>query len=187
MAPLVPDRTALLIVDVQTGLFRSEAPPFAAGEVLDHINELCSRARQAGALVIFFQHDGTGEDGVEPGSQGWQLDSRLHVANTDRVLRKTACDAFYKTELEHLLRGAGVETVILAGYATDFCIDATLRNATSRDFEVIVAADAHTTNDGPVIKAEQARRHFNWAWENCTSRKPVRVAPSHTIEFEPRH
>jgi nicotinamidase-related amidase len=184
MEPLIPDRTALLIVDVQIGLFQSEPPPFAAAEVINNINELASKARQAGALVVFFQHDGSPEDGIEPESQGWQLDPRLRVASTDHVLRKAACDAFYRTELKHLLSGAGVETVVLAGYATDFCIDATVRNATSRDLNVIVAADAHTTQDGPVIKAEQARRHFNWAWENCTSRKPVHVTPSRAIQFE---
>ncbi len=183
MAPLVPARTALLIIDVQTGLFQSATPPFAAEEVLTNINQLTSRAREAGGLIVFFQHDGSTDDGIEPGSAGWHLDPRLAVSPTDRALRKTACDAFYQTELENLLRANAIETTVVAGYATDFCIDATVRNATSRDFNVIVVADAHTTNDGPVIRAEQARQHFNWAWENCTARKPVRVAPSREIRF----
>ena len=166
---------AVLVIDVQQGLFNTDPPPYRASEVLQSINELTTKARKAGVPVIMVQHDGNIEDGVEPFSPGWQLHSDLLQTNEDWRLRKTTCDAFFETELENRLRGQGIRRLVLAGYATDFCIDSTLRNAVSKGFEVVIAADAHTTHDSSVLAAKQVCAHHNWAWANCTTKHPVSV------------
>ena len=118
-----------------------------------------------------------------PFTEGWKLHPAVEVFPGDLVIHKTKCDAFYGTTLEAELRARGITTLVLAGYATDFCVDATLRNAASKDFSIVVVADAHTTNDNPVLKAEQVRQHHNWAWANCITRKGVTVLQTSEVRF----
>ena len=184
MKPSVPDHAAVLVIDVQTGLFCTEPAPFEAEAVVARINMVTAKARRAGALVIFIQHDGEpgGED-VVPFTEGWKLHPKLEVHPGDPVIRKTTGDAFYGSTLEAELRSRGITTVLLAGYATDFCVDATLRSAASKDFAVIVVADAHTTSDNPVLKADVVRQHHNWAWANAITKKGVTVLKASEVRF----
>jgi nicotinamidase-related amidase len=185
MNPIIPAQTAVLVIDVQTGLFCADPAPFEAEAVVARINAVTARARQAGAPVIFIQHDGEpgGED-VVPFTEGWKLHPKLEVRPGELVIRKTTCDAFYGTPLEAELRSRGVTTLVLMGYATDFCVDATLRSAASKDFGVIVVADAHTTSDNPVLKTELVRRHHNWAWANAITKKGVSVINASEVRFD---
>jgi nicotinamidase-related amidase len=185
MNPIIPAQTAVLVFDVQTGLFCANPAPFEAEAVMARINAVTARARQAGAPVIFIQHDGEpeGED-VVPFTEGWKLHPKLEVHAGDLVIRKTTCDAFYGTPLEAELGSRAITTLVLMGYATDFCADATLRSAASKDFGVIVVADAHTTSDNPVLKAELVRRHHNWAWANAITKRGVSVIKASEVRFD---
>jgi nicotinamidase-related amidase len=184
MQSTVPGHTAVLVIDVQRGLFCTEPAPFEADAVVTRINGVTAQARRAGAPVIFIQHDGEpdGED-VVPFAEGWKLHPRLEVKPGDLVIRKTTCDAFYGTTLEAELQAGGITTLLLTGYATDFCVDATLRSAASRDFRVIVVADAHTTSDNPVLKAEVVRQHHNWAWANAITKRGVSTLAAAEVRF----
>jgi nicotinamidase-related amidase len=182
--PIAPKETAVLVIDVQEGLFCTDPRPCDAEAVVARINAVIAKARRAGAQVVFVQHDGEpgGED-VVPFTKGWKLHPALATHPGDLVTRKTTCDAFYGTALEAELRSRGTATLVLMGYATDFCVDATLRSAASKDFRVVVVADAHTTSDNPVLKAEQVRQHHNWAWANCISKKGVIVLKASELSF----
>ena len=186
MNPVISKQTAVLVIDVQTGLFSAQPRPLEAEAVIARINAVTAQARQAGAPVIFIQHDGGANDeDLAPFTDGWKLHSDLQVRPGDVVIRKTTCDAFYGTSLEAELRSRGITTLLLMGFATDFCVDSTLRSAASKDFAVIVVADAHTTADNPVLSAEQVRQHHNWAWANCITSKGVTVLKSGEVRFPP--
>jgi nicotinamidase-related amidase len=187
MKPSIPAHTAVLVIDVQTGLFRAKPPPFEAEAVVARINAVTALARQAGAPVIFIQHDGEpgGED-IVPFTEGWELHPDLVVQPGELRIRKTTCDAFYGTSLESELRSRGIQTVLLMGYATDFCVDATMRSAASKDFAVVVIADAHTTSDNPVLKADEVRQHHNWAWANAITKRGVKVLRASEVSFPSR-
>jgi nicotinamidase-related amidase len=184
MNAMIPSQTAVLVIDVQAGLFRAKPPPFEAEDVVARISAVTAQARKAGALVIFIQHDGEpGGENVVPFTEGWALHPDLEVRSGELVIRKTTCDAFYGTALEAELRARGITTLLLTGYATDFCVDATLRSAVSKDFAVIVVADAHTTFANPVVSPEVVRQHHNWAWANSISKKRVRVLKASEVGF----
>lgn len=177
-------RTAVVVIDVQTGLFCTEPPPFESEAVISRINEITANARKAGAPVFFTQHDGEPNgDWLVPFTEGWALHSKLAVEPGERVIRKTTGDAFYRTTLESELRSLGITTLVLLGFATEFCIDSTLRNAVSKDFEVIIVADAHTTTDSPILKAKLARQYFNWVWSESISKKGIRVVSASDLAF----
>ena len=82
------------------------------------------------------------------GSQGTEIIPELY-ADGDLVVRgKKRYSAFYATDLEFLLRGHGIDTVILAGINTTTCILCTAFEATNRDFRVVIASDAVDSMDG---------------------------------------
>ena len=52
-----PAKTAVLVIDVQRGLFDDAPRPYEADAVVERINALTARARAAGAPVAFVQHE----------------------------------------------------------------------------------------------------------------------------------
>lgn len=149
---------ALVVIDVQRGLFEPQPPPAEADAVIERINALSAKAREAGAPVVFVQHE---RADLAPESEGWALHPALRVAEGDHRIRKTTPDSFLRTGLDEVLSFCGVEGVVLCGYATEFCVDTTTRSAAAHGYHVVLAADAHTTHDKPHADAARIRAHHN--------------------------
>ncbi|CAM3540594.1 isochorismatase family protein [Kibdelosporangium persicum] len=132
--------TALLIVDMQEVLM----PLVWRGEELaDRIASLAQRAREHEVPVVAIQQIGATGTMFDPESPGTRLADRLDLRPTDVVLRKTATDAFYGTNLAPMLLEWDVDTVVLAGVATDYCVDATARSSLSHGLDVVLVGDGH--------------------------------------------
>ena len=174
----------LLIIDVQVGLFLGPPFPHETAAVLGRINALVDRAHAAGVPVIFIQHDGTEEEGLTPESANWQIHPDVVRSMADLMIRKTASDAFFRSELGLQLARLGASELIVTGYATEFCVDTTVRRAVSEGFDVILASDAHTTKDRSVLEAHEIIKHHNWVLSNLIQPEhSVRVMPVKGIEF----
>jgi nicotinamidase-related amidase len=178
----MPD--AMLVIDVQTGLIASG---WRGEEVLSRINGLISRAREAGAPVIYIQHDGGAEDAQWNwiGSDDWALDPGLLAPRDDEpVIHKAACDAFWRTGLADHLAAIGADRLVVAGLQTQYCIDTTCRSATALGYPVRLAADAHTTDDATHLAAEQIVAHHNALLNGFgNDHAVVTVVASDDIEF----
>jgi nicotinamidase-related amidase len=157
---------ALLIIDMQVGLFKEETPRFDATGVIARINQLSAILRSNGDQIIFIQHDGNKTDSLEPGTVDWQLLPDLHQGINDLYIRKTTCDSFFKTELDNVLKNESINEILVTGCATDFCVDTTIRSAASNTYKVVVVKDGHTTTDRPHINEKTVIAHHNWVWEN---------------------
>ena len=174
-------RTALLVIDVQRGLFAPEPRPFEADAVVARINALAARARAVDVPVVFVQHESAG---LPFGSEAWRFEDRLEVEPRDAVVRKGTPDAFLRTDLEELLVSWQIERVVICGFASEFCIDTTTRRAAALGYGVTLAADAHTTHDKPHATAARIREHENATLADLTSFGPAIVAtPSTQIAF----
>lgn len=173
--------TALLVIDVQRGLFDAEPRPFEADAVIARINALTARARVADVPVVFVQHESSS---LPVGSAPWRFADRLHVESRDAVVRKATPDAFLRTELQDLLTSWQVNHLVICGYACEFCIDTTTRCAAALGYAVTLAAYAHTTHDKPHAAAAAIRAHENATLSDLTSFGPVIAAvPSADIAF----
>ena len=95
---------------------------------------------------------------------------------TDIVVSKTLNDAFAATELQAVLQKLGADRVVVCGWATDFCVDATVRSAVSNDHHVVVVGDGHTLANRPHLAAPAVIRHHNWIWSNLLTNRSIRVA-----------
>lgn len=176
-------KTALLVIDVQRGLFDAATRPFEADTVIDRINAVAARARAAGMPVVFIQHERPGTP-LAHDSAGWQLHSRLDVQATDARVRKSTPDSFLRTELADLLASQGVERVAICGYATEFCVDTTTRRAAALGYPVLLVSDAHTTHGKAHASAEQIRAHHNATLPSLTSFGPaIRAVAAADLNF----
>lgn len=164
----------LLIIDMQEGSL-ADSDKYDVDGVARRINHLAQSIRVAGGKVVFIQHDGTAEENLAPGTPGWQLLSLLQVQPDDLTIRKTTNDAFYQTSLADMLTALDSRELIICGWATDQCVDSTVRAAISREYAVTVASDCHTVSDR-TISAEQVIAHHNGIWTHLlTPGEPIRV------------
>jgi nicotinamidase-related amidase len=65
---------------------------------------------------------------------------------------------------------------MVTGWATDLCVDATVRSAAARGFHVVAVADCHTVSDRPHLSADKVITHHHWVWRNLLAPHPVRIA-----------
>jgi nicotinamidase-related amidase len=152
----------LLVVDMQQGLLAGSAKWDRDG-LVSRINWLSGQIRRAGGSVIFVRHTRDSE-ALAAGSPGWQLLPDLHVEEGDAFLSKSTCDCFAGTDLFALQPPALTGRLIITGFATEFCVDTTVRSAAVRGYDVWAPEDGHTTADRPHLSAEQVRAHHNYVW-----------------------
>ncbi|CAH0171588.1 cysteine hydrolase family protein [Pseudomonas brassicacearum] len=152
--------TALLIIDVQTALCSGEEECVDSQRVIRTINDLGVRARALGRTVILIQHEEL-EGSLTYGSAAWQLADDLLTAADDLRVRKTTPDAFYQTDLQPLLQARCIDRLVVCGLQTDYCVNATVRQAHALGYDVVLAADAHSTVDNGSMAAEQIIANHN--------------------------
>lgn len=165
----------MLIVDMQVGLLNG-APKHDLQGVIDRINRLASRVREQAGIVIFIQHCGSEGDDFEPQTPGWAFLPELTRDPADLVVQKHMNDPFAGAELQARLNRIAPERVLVTGWATDLCVDATVRSAVSNHHNVVVVTDAHTLSDRPHLDAVSVIRHHHWVWRNLIAQKPVTFA-----------
>lgn len=166
--------TCVLVIDVQQGLCEGEGAPFDCAGTISRINVVTRKAREAGATVIFVQHEST-SGSLEHGSSGWQLAAGLDVLPGDARLRKTTPDAFQGTELADLLSKMAASTIVVCGMHSEFCVDTTTRRALALGYPVVLITDAHTSAGNQAINAGSVIAHHNITLTNISSFGPRAV------------
>ncbi|MDC0612012.1 cysteine hydrolase [Vibrio sp.] len=161
-------KSALLVIDVQSVLFDPKPQPFESEIVVNKINRMTQLARDKSIPVVFIQHEQPNTI-IEYGTAGWELYSGLVSNSDDHFVRKTTPDSFLDTNLQSLLEELNVTSLIICGYATEFCVDTTVRRAASLGYPVTLIADAHTTHDKEHASGEQIRAHHNATLPNISS------------------
>jgi nicotinamidase-related amidase len=137
---------ALILVDVQRNMLVGDTAVDGAAEFTGVLTGLLDAARDAGAAVIHVKNDGRRGDPDEPGAPGWEL--VFTPLPGEPVVRKDVPNAFESNPaLADVLRAMGVDTVVVAGLQSEYCVQATAVGALERGFDVVVPAGAHTTYD----------------------------------------
>ena len=165
---------ALLVVDMQVGLLKGDPKHDLAGVV--ERNRLSRWVRDHNGTVIFIGHCGPKGDDFEPGTPGWAFLPELHRDPADLVVRKTLNDPFAGTELSARLSGIAPDRVLVTGWATDLCVDATIRSAVSNHHNVVVVTDGHTLSDRPHLDAASVIGHHHWIWSELITQRSIRLA-----------
>ena len=166
----------MVIVDMQVGLLLDGAPKHDLQAVIGRINQLAAMVRGRSGKIVWIQHCGGAGDDFEPNKPGWSFLPELERQRNDIVVTKTLNDPFAGTNLEGVLQEIAPDRVLVVGWATDLCVDATVRSVVSRNYDVVVVSDAHTLSDRPHLDAATVIRHHNWVWGNLISNRSIRVA-----------
>jgi nicotinamidase-related amidase len=156
----MPTNAALLVIDVQQGLCEGEFAAFEAHVLIKRINMLAKKARAVKAPVIWVHHE-EAEGLLQHGSAGWQLAKGLETDPKDILLRKTTSDSFLRTGLERLLKVHEVQTLVVCGLQTEYCVDTSTRRALALGYPVVLVSDAHSTLDNEHLTAAQIIAHHN--------------------------
>ena len=153
--------TALLVVDVQTGLIMEK--PFAMEEVIRNIKSLIEKSRENHVEVIYIQHNGKIGDELEPHSKGWEIYEELKPNDNETIIGKNYNSAFKGTRLKEYLDSKGITQLIITGMQTDYCIDATCKVAFEYGFEVFIPEKTNTTFNNGNISAKDLYEHYNFS------------------------
>lgn len=136
---------ALLIIDIQRDYFPGGAFPLAeADHAADVARGLLDYFRSDGEPVFHMQHlwDDPEATYMRPGSLGVEIHDRVAPLAGENVVTKEHPNSFLDTNLEQLLRSAGVDKLVVGGMMSSTCVDATVRAASDLGFEVTVIHDA---------------------------------------------
>jgi nicotinamidase-related amidase len=175
---------ALLIIDMQRGSFKPYSIRYNAMQTIEQINLLSAKFREPGYPVIYIQHNGTKENCFLPNTTDFEILPELVQVSSDIIILKEANDAFYNTELQSVLNKKNVDELYICGCATDFCVDATVKSALSKDYKIYVASDAHTTANRPHVDAPTIIQHYNWLWSDLTPTKhKISVCSTQSIVY----
>jgi nicotinamidase-related amidase len=155
----------LLVVDVQTALIKEH--PYNEKKVIGNIKKLISIARDSNKEVLFVRHDdGIGEE-LEYGTDGWQIYNEIAPNKNERVFEKKYNSAFFKTGLKEYLESKKIDTIILTGLQTEYCIDATLKSAFDNGYSIIIPEQTNTTFDNEYLSGEKLYEFYNYKiWNN---------------------
>lgn len=162
-----PRRTAHLCIDMQNHFVAPGAlgeVPLARG-VVSNINRLASAVRDSGGLNVWIRVS-IGKDGFEamdfylnrlvraelrddyraaltPGSEAHRFWPELDIAENDLISDKCRFSAMIQgaSTLENDLRARDIDTVLITGTLTNVCCESTARDASMRDFQVIMVED----------------------------------------------
>ena len=149
-------RPAVLVVDLIRGctVKDSPLPPLMdLDPVVDSTSKLLAAARDKELPVIFTTLGPYRDDMREvgpiaakmpgmaiftPGSEWAEVDPRLAMRPDEMLVFKKWQSAFFKTDLGPILIGMSVDTLIVVGCVTSGCVRATVTDAASNGYRVIL-------------------------------------------------
>lgn len=140
---------AVIVIDVQNAVldFPGMKRPIQTRAALDglvtRIATLIERARSCNVPVLSVQHDGRPGHRLERASLGWQIRPQLTPLQSEPVIHKAACDAFFGTTLLSELKARNNGRLIVAGCMTQYCIDTSVPRAVSLGYDVALVEDGH--------------------------------------------
>lgn len=148
-APSALSQAALIVIDAQKEYTTGKLPLAGVDAALEEIGKLLVRARKAGAPVIHIKHRGRAGGLFDPATDTFVIAAQAAPAGGETVIEKGLPNAFAGTTLKDALDAAGKKEIILTGFATHMCVEATARAALDLGLKATVVAAATATRDLP--------------------------------------
>ncbi len=127
---------ALLVVDLQNEFFADPAARPSLDAAVATVNQAIASFRRRG-LPIVVVLDVEGPDRL-PGRTAFEPHASLALSPEDARVEKHHNNAFWRTPLDELLRGRGVDTVVVAGWCAEYCVLSTYRGAREREYAAMI-------------------------------------------------
>ena len=154
----------LLVVDMQKALVDEDL--YAFDTFLDSTVRLVDAARKNGVEVIFVQHDAGPGSGLSAGDEGFEIIEQLRPEAGEKVYVKNINSCFGNREFKAYMKQQEDKRLMIVGLQTNYCIDATVKSAFERGFEVIIPEGTNSTFDNDYMTGETTVRYYNEdVWE----------------------
>ena len=160
-------KRALIVIDVQNEYFEGGALPISyPPHSFEQIKTAIEKAQEEGILTVFVQHTSLKENAgaFVRESHLWEFNNEIKKIKPDLYIEKNHASSFVGTDLNYRLRALGIDTVVIIGYMTQNCCDATARDASQLGFNVEFISDANGTlafcNEAGEVSAEELHRSF---------------------------
>ena len=153
----------LIVIDMQKALMDDEL--YHRDSLLQNVAALIDAARANGVEVIYVQHDAGPGTGFSVGDEAFEIADEVAPREGENIFVKKINSAFGNKDFTAYLEAAKDETLMIVGLQTNFCIDATVKSAFERGYDVIVPEGAHSTFDNPYMTGETTcAYYFNEVW-----------------------
>jgi len=156
---------AVVIIDAQREYVDGTLPLPGVAPALDEIGRLLARARAVATPIIHIVHHGNSGGLFDPDSTGAEIASPATPAPGEAVVGKRLPNAFASTDLAERVVALKRAEIIVVGFMTHMCVEATARAAIDNGLKATVIANATAARDlpdpitGQAISAADIHRH----------------------------
>jgi nicotinamidase-related amidase len=152
--------SALIMIDCQNTYREGIMQLTGVEEAVKEAQKLLKLARELNVPIIHIQHDAGEGTPYDIRTNIGAISDEVAPVNQEIVIIKNYPNAFYKTQLDDVLKAQGINKVILAGFMTHMCINSTAHGAFNLGYSPTVVASATATRalqgvDGKIIPAQQ--------------------------------
>ena len=154
----------LLVVDVQKGIADEEL--YAYETFMDRTARLIDAARRNHVEVVYVQHDAGPGSGLSAGDEDFEIADRVKPEAGEKVFVKTINSCFGNKDFKAYMESQEDKRLMIIGLQTNYCIDATVKSAFERGFEVIIPEGTNSTFDNDYMTGETTVKYYNEdVWE----------------------
>jgi nicotinamidase-related amidase len=140
-----------MIIDMQQEFYVGQTRE-QMDRAAEYINYILPKFEEKNLPVIWVQDVDEG-DGVVPGTEGFEFIDSLKPKTESIRIHKTYGNSFNKTDVDKILKEAGVDTVVMTGFCAEFCVLSTYRGAKDLDYFPVILKDG-------IASTEQANKEF---------------------------
>lgn len=151
-------KTAVVVVDMTRDACDTETALAKRAEgIIPTLNWFLDACRSIAVPVVFACDSFLPEDflfratGYKPycvrGTEGCLVSRKVKIKEHDMYVPKRRLSAFYKTDLDQMLRTYGIEKIAVCGMTTSVCVIATCLDAISHDFYCTLVEDCCVDRD----------------------------------------
>ena len=165
----------LLVIDMQKGIVDEDL--YAFDTFMDRTVRLIDAARKNNVEVVFVQHDAGKGSGLSVGDEAFEIIDRIKPAQGEKVYVKTINSCFGNSDFKAYMKQQEDKRLMIVGLQTNYCIDATVKSAFERGYEVIIPEGTNSTFDNDYMTGETAVRYYNEdVWDGLADVVPFEEA-----------
>ena len=149
----------LLVIDIQKGITDNRLYNFEG--FIENTTKIIDTARKNHVELIYIQHDDGPGSGFSAGDEAYEIADQVRSQAGEKIFCKTINTCFGNKEFADYLNKSGEKQLMIIGLQTNFCIDATVKSAFERGYEVIIPEGANSTFDNDYMDGETTYKYYN--------------------------
>lgn len=165
----------LLVVDMQKGIVDEDLYDYQ--NFMSRTVMLIDAARKNDVEVIFVQHDAGEGSGLSTEDEDFEIIDVIKPGKGEKVFVKKINSCFGNRDFREYMEKQEDKRLMIIGLQTNYCIDATVKSAFERGFEVIIPEGTNSTFDNDYMTGETTVRYYNDdVWEEIVDSVTIEEA-----------